>query len=262
MQALFLKTSAALLLMWISIFGSQSAQAADAPARPNIVWIFVDDMSANFSCYGEKLIETPHVDRLAREGTKFTQAFVTAPVCSPCRSALITGMLPDHDRRTSPSQRPRHARRSTSRRRGAGAGAVPAGGILHLHRRPAGRRNSQARQDRLQLRMGPVDVRRRRLGGRKPGQPFFMQVQLHGGKYRGGDAAPDDAWAKRVRRELGQPTDACGRETAAVLSRDPRAARRLGRAISTPCATPTRKWATSSRAWKKKASSTKPSSSS
>src|SRR5688500_11189032 len=49
-------------------------------------------MSANFSCYGERTIESPHVDRLAREGTRFAQAHVTAPVCSPCRSALITGM--------------------------------------------------------------------------------------------------------------------------------------------------------------------------
>ena len=49
------------------------------------------NMSANFSCYGEKTIRTPHVDRLAEEGTRFTKAFVTAPVCSPCRSALITG---------------------------------------------------------------------------------------------------------------------------------------------------------------------------
>src|SRR5215510_15523159 len=61
-------------------------------ARPNVLWFVVDDMSASFSCYGEKLIETPNVDRLAREGTRFSRAFVTAPVCSPSRSALITGM--------------------------------------------------------------------------------------------------------------------------------------------------------------------------
>src|SRR6476660_2982416 len=66
--------------------------AADKSKRPNVLWFIVDDMSANVSCYGEKLIETPNVDRLAREGTKFSKAFVTAPVCSPCRSALITGM--------------------------------------------------------------------------------------------------------------------------------------------------------------------------
>src|SRR4051795_12611149 len=65
--------------------------AAEPLRKPNIVWIIVDDMSPNFSCYGETTIRTPHVDRLAAEGTRFTSAFVTAPVCSPCRSALITG---------------------------------------------------------------------------------------------------------------------------------------------------------------------------
>ena len=68
-----------------------AATAAEPAKRPNIVWIVVDDMSANFSCYGEKTIRTPHVDQLAAGGTRFSKAFVTAPVCSPCRSALITG---------------------------------------------------------------------------------------------------------------------------------------------------------------------------
>ena len=63
-----------------------------ANERTNILWFVVDDMSPHFSCYGEKLIETPAVDKLAAEGTRFSRAYVTAPVCSPCRSALITGM--------------------------------------------------------------------------------------------------------------------------------------------------------------------------
>ena len=66
--------------------------ATAAEPRPNIIWIMVDDMSPNLSCYSEKLIETPNVDRLAREGTRFTHAYTTAPVCSPCRSGFITGM--------------------------------------------------------------------------------------------------------------------------------------------------------------------------
>ena len=49
-------------------------------------------MSANLSCYGETLIQTPHIDKLAERGVKFTKAFVTAPVCSTNRSAFITGM--------------------------------------------------------------------------------------------------------------------------------------------------------------------------
>ena len=65
---------------------------AKAEERPNIVWFVVDDMSANFSCYGEKQIQTPHVDQLAREGIRFTRAYATSPVCSTFRSAMITGM--------------------------------------------------------------------------------------------------------------------------------------------------------------------------
>src|SRR5574341_1494589 len=81
-----------LLLFSLALIQSDFVASAQRAARPNIVWFVVDDMSANFSCYGEKLIQTPHVDRLAREGTRFTHAFTTAPVCSPSRSALITGM--------------------------------------------------------------------------------------------------------------------------------------------------------------------------
>ena len=60
--------------------------------RPNILWFVVDDMSANFSCYGEKTIRTPSVDRLAKAGLRFTRAYATSPVCSTFRSAMITGM--------------------------------------------------------------------------------------------------------------------------------------------------------------------------
>mgnify|MGYP003347818915 CR=1 FL=1 len=61
----------------------------DPDRRPNIVWVIVDDMSANFSCYGEKTIATPNVDRLAAEGTLFRNAFVTAPVCSDRKSTRL-----------------------------------------------------------------------------------------------------------------------------------------------------------------------------
>ena len=77
------------LLTFVLILFTCAIQAAE---RPNIVWIIPDDMSANFSCYGETAIETPNVDRLAAQGVKFTNAYVTAPVCSTCRSAFITGM--------------------------------------------------------------------------------------------------------------------------------------------------------------------------
>ena len=78
-------------LLFLLLVAAGLTRAADS-GRPNVLWFIVDDMSANLSCYGEKVIQTPHLDRLAREGTRFSRAFTTAPVCSPCRSAFITGM--------------------------------------------------------------------------------------------------------------------------------------------------------------------------
>ncbi len=70
------------------------ALAAEKPAaapRPNILWITIEDWSPDLSCYGTPGIHTPHVDRLAAQGTRYTRAFTTAPVCSPSRSAMMTG---------------------------------------------------------------------------------------------------------------------------------------------------------------------------
>jgi arylsulfatase A-like enzyme len=70
--------------------GAMAARAA-AP-RPNILWILSEDISAHLSCYGEPLVHTPNIDRIAREGVRFTNAIMTAPVCSASRSALLTGV--------------------------------------------------------------------------------------------------------------------------------------------------------------------------
>ena len=59
---------------------------------PNILWIVVEDMSCHCGYQGETLVHTPHVDKLAGGGVVFTNAYVTAPVCSASRSAMITGM--------------------------------------------------------------------------------------------------------------------------------------------------------------------------
>ena len=62
---------------------------------PNIVFILADDLGwKELSCYGNGFNETPHLDRLAREGMRFTQAYAAAPVCSPYRAALLTGQHP------------------------------------------------------------------------------------------------------------------------------------------------------------------------
>ncbi len=70
-----------------------SSAAAHAQGdRPNIVWISNEDMSPHLGAYGDALARTPVLDRFARESTRFTRAFTTAPVCAPSRAAIITGM--------------------------------------------------------------------------------------------------------------------------------------------------------------------------
>lgn len=66
------------------------AQSTD-PARPNIIWMMIEDWSTDLSCYGTKGVNTPNIDQLAKDGIRYTQAFSTAPVCSASRSAMMTG---------------------------------------------------------------------------------------------------------------------------------------------------------------------------
>lgn len=78
-----------ILIAWSWILGSTQGQPAD---RPNILWITAEDMSANLGCYGDAFATSPNIDQLAREGVRYIQAYASAPVCSPARSCLITGI--------------------------------------------------------------------------------------------------------------------------------------------------------------------------
>jgi len=63
--------------------------------KPNIIFILADDLGwAELGCYGSRFNETPHLDRLAGKGIRFTQAYASAPVCSPYRASLMTGQYP------------------------------------------------------------------------------------------------------------------------------------------------------------------------
>src|SRR5215210_3449334 len=71
-----------------------SLALAEQPV-PNIILILADDLGwTDLSCYGSDLYETPHIDKLARDGMKFTQAYSACTVCSPTRSAILTGKYP------------------------------------------------------------------------------------------------------------------------------------------------------------------------
>jgi arylsulfatase A-like enzyme len=185
--------------------------ASSAAGRPNVLWFVVDDMSANFSCYGESLIPTPHVDRIAREGTRFTRAFVTAPVCSPCRSAVITGMyqttIGSHHHRSG-----RGAEKITlpdgvvplpalMKRAGyhtcIGSG-LPGGKVGKKGGKGSGLGKTDYNFEYDQTIYDGPD-----WTGRAEGQPFFMQVQLPGGKLRGGTDEAARKLSARAAAELG-----------------------------------------------------------
>jgi arylsulfatase A-like enzyme len=64
-------------------------------SQPNILFILIDDMGwRDLSCYGSTFYETPHIDRLGREGMRFTNAYASCPVCSPTRASLLSGKYP------------------------------------------------------------------------------------------------------------------------------------------------------------------------
>lgn len=83
-----------LLLAFCVAAGSNVSACAQQPERPNIVFIFADDLTCQaISTYGErrKLLETPHLDRLAREGMRFDRCLVTNSICGPSRATILTG---------------------------------------------------------------------------------------------------------------------------------------------------------------------------
>ena len=192
-------------VVWLVVIAMsrEALVAADTPAtpRPNIVWIIVDDMSANFSSFGEKVIQTHHVDRLVADGTKFGRCFVTAPVCSPCRSALITGMY-----QTSIGA---HHHRSG---RGVEKIVLPDAvePVPKIFQRAGYYTTISSWPPRDQA-LGKTDYNFQwdraiydgnDWAGRSEGQPFFAQIQLHGGKHR-----HQQNWQEVARRELGVLTN-------------------------------------------------------
>ena len=82
------KTGIAIPLVIMTI----SFAAAEEASTPNILWIIAEDIGPELSCYGHKQVWTPNLDRMASEGVRYTRSYTIAPVCSPSRSAFMTGM--------------------------------------------------------------------------------------------------------------------------------------------------------------------------
>jgi len=161
--------------------------AEDASDRPNILWIVVEDASPHIGCYGETAIDTPHLDRLADAGVRFTDAVVTSPVCSPSRSAMVTGMY-----QTTLGALHHRSQRKT----GKGGGneeyydsfVLPVESVPELFREAGYHVTNSGRggkEDYNFLKGGTFYHEGDWTDRADPDRPFFAQVQLAGGKARG-----------------------------------------------------------------------------
>jgi len=181
------------------------AQSGGTPAngdQPNILWIVIEDISAHLSCYGETTIETPRMDQLAAEGTLFERAYITAPVCSPARSAMVTGMyqtsINAHHHRSGRGEKkihlPDHVELVPAMMQQAGYWT----GNGHWPPRepdgPIGKTDFNFEWDRGVYEGNHWDQR-------DAGKPFFHQLHLEGGKLR-----DVPAWLEDVYEVIEDPT--------------------------------------------------------
>jgi arylsulfatase A-like enzyme len=91
-----------LLLALLALQFAAGPCCAAERVRPNVLLVLADDLGwGDLSCYGGKLAATPHLDRMAKEGVRFTQFYVAAPICSPSRCGILTGQFPARWRITS-----------------------------------------------------------------------------------------------------------------------------------------------------------------
>ncbi|MBI5832543.1 MAG: sulfatase [Armatimonadetes bacterium] len=183
--------------------------------RLNVVWIYGEDTTAHFGCYGERTITTPRVDQMAAEGVVFRQAFCTGPVCSASRSGVITGSYQTavgaHHHRSGRGVEPVHLP----------AGVEP----LPLLLQRAGYWTSLQAEPVGDGRLGKTDYNfvwpramfdGTELGQRPDDRPFFAQITLWGGKHR-----ESATWHDRARVALGSLTDPESVELPPYYPRDP-----------------------------------------
>ena len=173
---------AALTLMALFNISVSCQLEAQEKERPNILWIFAEDTSPWMGCYGDPINsgKTPNIDSLANKGIRFSRAFVPAPVCSACRSALMAGQnqirINAHEHRSSrgPVQihLPDHIELLPQLLKKSGYFTFNAGKTDY---------NFQWNQDEVYslLRNSRQDVPWSEI---KNHQPFFGQIQTAGGK--------------------------------------------------------------------------------
>src|SRR5687767_7257305 len=87
--------NAYLICLLLTVLGGLSTASSAADRKPNIVLIYTDDLGyGDVGCYGATRVKTPNVDRLAREGLRFTDGHSSSATCTPSRYAMLTGEYP------------------------------------------------------------------------------------------------------------------------------------------------------------------------
>lgn len=180
-----------LLVISITYFNGCGISNSQTDSRPNILWIYVEDLTPLMSCYGVEINNTPTLDKLAQDGVRFENAFMPAPVCSATRSAIITGTMQTtfglHNHRSSrlnraPIYLPDGVKTIPELFKDAG-----------YYTFNAGKDDYNFVYDRKELYDGEYSYHpvRKFYGvvnaegdwnNRKSGQPFFGQIELKGGK--------------------------------------------------------------------------------
>lgn len=164
---------------------------AIADDRPNIVWIFVEDMNGWYGCYGDDTVPTPNLDAIAKRGVRFDRAYMPAGVCSATRSAIATGAMQTslgiHNHRSSRQRVPEEVihlpngvKTTYQLMREAGY-FVTTQGMNKNDFNFIWDRNDLYDKVKHGKHLGFPPLWRQRVQG----QPFFAQVQLKGGKNSG-----------------------------------------------------------------------------
>ncbi len=154
-------------------FGCKKVNKEKEVERPNIIWINADDLGRELACYGNPDVKTPHIDKLAKEGKLYTNAYANAPICSTSRSSLITGMYPttinclDH-RSIDMTELPDNIKPITEYFKKAGY-FITNGSGKDYHKKP-GKRDYNFIPD--------IKYDGKDWSERAAGQPFFAQVQI------------------------------------------------------------------------------------